>query len=87
MALQDGVQDPKARSQRRAADAGIAALNQAARRLGELTRGRQSGRTRDIVGLLLAHGSRAWRGSQPRCTVRLRVHGADGTAVIRLALG
>ncbi|MBK8456796.1 MAG: hypothetical protein IPL47_06550 [Phyllobacteriaceae bacterium] len=86
MALQDfGSRTSK---DRRTADAGLAALNHAARRLGELALPRpRKGRTRDLVGLLLAHGSRAWRASLPQARVRLRVETAQGLAAVRLAFG
>lgn len=86
MALQDF--GPRTTTDRRPADAGLAALNQAARRLGELAMPRaRKGRTRDLVGLLLAHGSRAWRASLPRASVRVRVETAEGLAAVRLTLG
>ena len=43
-------------------------------------------RTRDLVGLLLAHGSRALRASQPRASVRLKVAGRNGTKAVHLTL-
>ncbi len=43
-------------------------------------------RTRDVVGLLLAHGSRTLRASQPKASVRLKVSGRNGTMAVRIAL-
>lgn len=84
MSLQDTT--PRDRQGRRA-EASLAALNQAARRLGELALARpRKGRTRDLVGVLLAHGARAWRGSLPVATVHIRVVAGDRAAV-RLVLG
>lgn len=85
MSLQDTA--PRGEQGRRP-DAGLTALNQAARRLGELTQSRpRRGRTRDLVGVLLAHGARAWRGSLPAVVVRVRVEAGPGRAAVRLALG
>ena len=85
MALQES--ETRKAERRRPADASLAALRQAARRLGELADSRpRKGRTRDLVGMLLAHGSRAWRGAQPTVTVRLRVETANGRAAVRLAM-
>lgn len=84
MALQDAGAAGDRRE--RNAETGLAALNQAARRLGEIAGRRPKGRTRDLVALLLAHGARAWRASQPRATVRVQVE-TGGRAAIRLAIG
>jgi len=79
MALQDtGF---PGRSPERSADAGLAALNQAARRLREIAGGNRRPKTRDLVGLLLAHGSRAWRAAQPRAHVRVHVVSGSRYAV------
>lgn len=72
---------------RRAAEAGAAALSQAARRIAQLSGGTKRRRTRDVVGLLLAHGARAWRLAQPAATVSLRVTAPNGATAVRLSIG
>lgn len=85
MSLQDTAPPPARKRDRRSADAGLAALHQAAQRLSDLARGRQKGRTRDLVGLLLAHGARAWRLSLPRASVKLTVATPAGRRAVRLS--
>ena len=41
-------------------------------RLQEVRDGGSRLKARDLVGLLLSHGARAWRASQPVTTIRLR---------------
>ncbi len=60
-------------------------LHEAAMRIADLGRGRS--RTRDLVALLLCHGARAWRSSQPATNVRLRVAGPDERPAIRISIG
>lgn len=72
---------------RRAAEAGAAALGQAARRIAQLSGGTRRRRTRDVVGLLLAHGARAWRLAQPEAIVTLRVTAPNGTMAVKLSIG
>lgn len=62
-------------------------LHEAAIRIADLGRGRSRIRTRDLVALLMCHGARAWRASQPATTLHLRVSGSDDRPAIRLSIG
>lgn len=62
-------------------------LQQAASRLSDFRDGRSRLRAKDLVGLLLCHGARAWRSSQPRSHVRLRVSAPHGTMAVRIGFG
>ena len=68
----------------RSDDPGIEALYHAANRLADARRGAPRFKTRDLVGLLLSHGARTWRNSQPRAFVRLRVCSPQGQQAVRL---
>ncbi len=47
--------------------------------------GRRSGRTtRDLIGLLVSHGARAWRASQPVSLSRIQVSGPHGALAVRI---
>ncbi|AZO30533.1 hypothetical protein EJ071_26130 [Mesorhizobium sp. M1B.F.Ca.ET.045.04.1.1] len=74
------------RQDRRAADIGVQALHQAAVRLADIRRGSPRFKTKDLVGLLLSHGARTWRNTQPFATVRLRVLAPDGKTAVKIRL-
>lgn len=62
-------------------------LHEAAYRLADLGLQRKRGsRTKDLIGLLLCHGARAWRYSQPEASIHLHVsmHGGRVPVVLRL---
>lgn len=59
-------------------------LHQAALRLAEVRDGRSRLKAKDLVALLLCHGARAWRSSQPISHTRIRVAGTSGTPALRL---
>lgn len=59
-------------------------LHEAAMRLAG-TKG--SARTRDLVSMLLSHGARAWRGSQPRTSIHLYTTSPNGRRPVRMRLG
>lgn len=61
-------------------------LHQAAMRLSDLRRSGTRFKTKDLVGLLMCHGARAWRISQPRATVRLRVVSPSGFTAVKIGL-
>lgn len=67
--------------------AGAHPLQQAAMRLGEARDGRSRLKAKDLVGLLLCHGARAWRSSQPIARTRVRALGPSGKPSVRLRLG
>ena len=62
-------------------------LQQAAIRLSDVREGRSKLKAKDLVGLLLCHGARAWRSSQPRAHMRVDVRTTAGHPAIRLRLG
>jgi hypothetical protein len=63
---------------------GMHPLHQASRRIAEFREGRSLLKAKDLVGLLLCHGARAWRASQPPATPRLVVYSPVGDRAIRL---
>ncbi|WP_210209660.1 hypothetical protein [Aureimonas flava] len=66
---------------------GLHPLQQAASRLSDYRDGRSRLRAKDLVGMLLCHGARAWRASQPRTETRLVVRSAAGQPAVRIAFG
>ena len=60
----------------------LGALRTAALRLAD-TRKKPKLKTRDLVGLLLSHGARAWRNSLPPVNVKLAVWTPEGVAAVR----
>ncbi len=60
----------------------LGALRTAAMRLAD-TRKKPKLKTRDLVGLLLSHGARAWRNSMPVVKIKLRVETPDGVTAVR----
>ncbi|WP_062010959.1 hypothetical protein [Aureimonas sp. AU4] len=64
---------------------GLHPLQQAAVRLGDYRDGRSRVRAKDLVGLLLCHGARAWRSAQPQGDIRLQVEGRAGYHAVRLS--
>ncbi|MEN3791201.1 hypothetical protein [Fulvimarina sp. MAC3] len=42
---------------------------------------------KDLVDLLLSHGARAWRASQPVSRSRVKVTGIHGRAAVRISFG
>lgn len=63
---------------------GLHPLHQAAVRLGDYRDGRSRVRAKDLVGLLLCHGARAWRSAQPSGEIRLNVEGSKGCQAVRI---
>ncbi len=66
---------------------GLHPLQQAASRLGDYRDGKSRVRAKDLVGLLLCHGARAWRAAQPVGLVYLKVNGPAGTPAVRISCG
>ncbi|MFN3320644.1 MAG: hypothetical protein ACK43M_17995 [Allorhizobium sp.] len=48
-------------------------LHEAAYRLADLGLREKRSKTKDLIGLLLSHGARAWRYSQPEASIHLHV--------------
>ncbi len=63
---------------------GIHPLQQAALRLGEARDGRSRIKAKELVGLLLSYGARAWRASQPVSHTRIRTVAPDGSTAVRM---
>jgi hypothetical protein len=64
-------------------------LHEAAMRLADIGLQRQRGksaRTRDLINLLLCHGARAWRYSQPEARIHLHVTSPDGCSPVLMRL-
>jgi hypothetical protein len=65
---------------------GLLPLHEAAMRLAGMGLDRSHARTRDLVAMLLSHGARAWRSSQPIAELHLHVTTPKGKHPIRLRL-
>ena len=59
-------------------------LKQASMRIAELREGRTTLKAKDLVGLLLSHGARAWRASQPVVRSRIKVASPSGQPAVRI---
>ena len=59
-------------------------LKQASLRMAEFREGRSTLKARDLVGLLLSHGARAWRASQPVVRSRIKVASPSGQPAVRI---
>jgi hypothetical protein len=58
-------------------------LHEAAMRIAELG-SRPKARTKDLVTLLLTHGARAWRSTQPEASIHVHVTAPNRRHAIRL---
>lgn len=65
---------------------GLHPLHEAAMRLAGLGIHRPKERTRDLVTMLLSHGARAWRHSQPEARIYMHLSPKAGRLPIRLKL-
>lgn len=65
---------------------GLSPLHEAAVRLADLGLARPRAKTKDLMALLLCHGARAWRYSQPRTSIHLHVTSARGRFPVILRL-
>ena len=61
-------------------------LHEAAMRIADIGLSKPRAKTRDLVALLICHGARAWRSSQPEAGIHLHVTSHTGRAPIRLRL-
>ena len=62
-------------------------LHEVALRLADLGLSRPRTRTKDLVALLMCHGARAWRSSQPRTKLHLVAEDPSHRPAIRLKIG
>ena len=65
---------------------GFSTLRHAATRLADFRSPGNRFKTRDLVALLLSHGARSWRASQPAARVRMRGFAPDGRPAVRIDL-
>jgi len=65
---------------------GLHPLHEAALKLAGMGLTRSQTKTRDLVAMLLGHGARAWRASQPEVSLHLHVITPRGGHPIRLRL-
>lgn len=65
---------------------GLLPLHEAALRLAGIGLGQPKSKTRDLVAMLLGHGARAWRASQPEAELHLHVTTPHGGHAIRMRL-
>ncbi len=61
-------------------------LHEAAFRLADIGNREKRSKTKDLIGLLLSHGARAWRYSQPEANIHLHVSPQAGRFPIILRL-
>lgn len=89
MAMNENLFDapPTARDDKRRSLKGtLHPLHEAAMRIADIGLGRSRNRTKDLVGMLLAHGARAWRSSQPAAGIHLHLGVSDRRHPVRLRL-
>jgi hypothetical protein len=65
---------------------GLLPLHEAALKLAGMGLNRSQEKTRDLVAMLLGHGARAWRASQPAVDLHLHVTAPRGRPPVRLRL-
>lgn len=65
---------------------GLLPLHEAAMKLAGMGLTHSHTKTRDLVAMLLSHGARAWRGSQPHVELHLYVKSPKGRHPVRLRL-
>ncbi|WP_417425200.1 hypothetical protein [Hoeflea sp.] len=65
---------------------GMHPLHEAAMRLADLGFVRPRSKTKDLVGLLLCHGARAWRSAQPRAFIHIRAGTPVGRSAVKIRL-
>lgn len=61
-------------------------LHEAAMRLADLGLNRSRSRSKELVALLLSHGARAWRYSQPEASIHLHIGSHSGRRPIVMRL-
>ena len=80
---------PEARAAGKPARIGLHPLHEAALRLAEIGLQKpraKSAKTKDLINLLLCHGARAWRYSQPEARIHLHVTCPGGKSSVMLRL-
>ncbi len=78
---------PEARDEKRKSLKGtLHPLHEAAMRIADIGLGRSRNKTKDLVGMLLAHGARAWRSGQPAAGIHLHVGVSGRRHPVRLRI-
>ena len=77
---------PEDQAKRRSVRSGLHPLHEAAMRIADLGLSRSRSKTKDLVGMLLAHGARAWRSGQPPVGIHLHVATAGRHFPVRMKL-
>ena len=62
-------------------------IHEAAMRIADIGLNRSRAKTRDLVTLLLSHGARAWRSSQPVVKIHLHIKSSKSEKPIHLRIG
>ncbi|MBR0555697.1 hypothetical protein J5J10_08375 [Ciceribacter sp. L1K23] len=61
-------------------------LHEAAMRLADMGLGKPKAKSKDLIGLLLSHGARAWRQSQAHADIHLHIGSHHGRFPVILRL-
>jgi hypothetical protein len=61
-------------------------LHEAAMRIADIGLNRSRSRTKDLINVLLCHGARAWRYSQPPAKIHLHIGSSGGRAAVLMRL-
>ncbi|GEC40132.1 hypothetical protein EME01_42040 [Sinorhizobium meliloti] len=88
MAMNENVPGDTMMADRRARPSRIRLhpLHEAAMRIADIGLNRSKAKTRDLVGMLLTHGARAWRSTQPRAGIHLHVAAPGRSRPLRIRL-
>jgi len=65
---------------------GLHPLHEAAMRIADIGLNRPRSKTKDLVALLLTHGARAWRSTQPQADIHVHVTSPSGRYPIRIKI-
>ncbi len=76
---------PAPDKKRKAPRYGLHPLHEAAMRIAELG-SRPKSKTKDLVTLLLTHGARAWRSTQPNAAIHVHVTSPSGRFPVRIKI-
>ncbi|QRM55406.1 hypothetical protein [Sinorhizobium sp. BG8] len=74
------------REKRKGLRGGFHPLHEAAMKIADIGLNRSRSKTKDLVGMLLAHGARAWRSGQPAAGIHLHVSSGGAQFPVRMRL-
>ena len=77
---------PAPDKKRRAPHSALHPLHEAAMRIAEIGINRPRSKTKDLVTLLLTHGARAWRSTQPAAQLHVHVTSPSGRYPVRIRI-